>query len=122
MPSQSSSRISDGEFKDIMQNRSSTDPVPVLIHSAENRVTRELRDLAVKGCDEHVRRLAECAEGKLLSVIWHCRKYSKAVDVCMREFGGDEALKDELRRRHGKKFPRAVKEYRLPDHVTASQR
>lgn len=100
MPPQAQSIITDEELHDLLQSRSNTDPVPILIHKAENRVLRELRDIAVKGCDEHVKRLAECAEGKLLSVVWHCRKYSKAVDACMREFGADEALKDELRRRY----------------------
>ncbi|PXF42405.1 hypothetical protein BWQ96_07925 [Gracilariopsis chorda] len=121
MPTQAQNIITDEELHDLLQSRSNTDPVPILIHRAENRVLRELRDIAVQGCNEHVKRLAECAEGKLLSVVWHCRKYSKAVDACMREFGADEALKDELRRRHGKKFPKAVKGYKLPNSVTADQ-
>lgn len=86
-------------LQQLHEAKSSTDPVPTLTHKAENRVLRELRDLALRGCDAHVRALAECTEGKILGVIWHCRKFSKAIDACMKEFGKDEALKDEVRRR-----------------------
>lgn len=98
MPPQTA--ITNEELNELMECRSNRDPVPILIHKAENKVIRELRDIAIKGCDEHVKVLAKCAEGKLISVVWHCRVHSKAVDACMRSYANDKALKDELRRRY----------------------
>lgn len=73
--------------------------VPILKQKAENRIMRELKEVAIRACDGQIRALAQCAEGRMLSVVWHCRSHSKAVDACMHEFSKDEALKDELRRR-----------------------
>lgn len=91
--------VTEEQLSDLLSARSSTEPVPLLKHKAENSVKSQLKDVALRGCDASVRALAQCAEGKLLSVVWHCRVHSKAVDACMNAFANDEALKDELRRR-----------------------
>lgn len=91
--------VTQAELDDLLASRGSTEMVPILKHKADNGVMRELKHVALRGCDAHVRALAECAEGRLVSVVWYCRAFSKAVDKCMHEFGNDEALKDELRRR-----------------------
>lgn len=91
--------ITEEHLADLLASRSNTSPVPILKHKAENSVRRQLKDVAIKGCAFHVRALAECTDGKLISVIWHCRHLSKAIDSCMRQFGDDELLKDEMRRR-----------------------
>lgn len=91
--------VTGAELEDLVACRTSLDPVPILKHKADNVVMRRLKEVALRGCEGHVRALAECSEGRLLSVVWHCRTFSKAVDKCMREYGSDEALKDELRRR-----------------------
>lgn len=87
-------------LQELLQCRDNPAPVPILKQRAETRVVRDLRDLAVKGCSEQVRALAHCTEGKMLSVIWHCRALSKAVDACMAVYTLDESLKDEMRRRY----------------------
>lgn len=87
------------QVKDLLEARESTAMVPILKNKAENRIMRELKEVAIRACDDHIRALAQCAEGRLLSVVWYCRSHSKAVDECMRKFGRDEALKDEMRRR-----------------------
>lgn len=92
--------VSQAELEDLVAARASRDPVPILKHKADAVVMRRLKDVALRGCEGHVRTLAECSEGRLLSVVWHCRAFSKAVDQCMREYGADEHLKDELRRRY----------------------
>lgn len=113
--------ITEEHLADLLASRSNTSPVPILKHKAENSVRRQLKDVAIKGCAFHVRALAECTDGKIISVIWHCRHLSKAIDSCMRQFGDDELLKDEMRRRHGVKFPSAVKGYRQPSTPAPEQ-
>lgn len=86
-------------------------PVPILRQRADTWAVRDLldlargSDLARKGCDGHLRKLAECMQGRYLSVIWHCCAVSKAVDACMAVYTmdeslKDESLKDEMRRRY----------------------
>lgn len=87
------------QVDDLLNARKSTEKVPILKHKAENCVMRELKEVAIRACDNEIRALAQCAEGRVLSVVWHCRSYSKAVDACMHKFAKDEPLKDELRRR-----------------------
>lgn len=92
--------VTQEQLDDLLAARDSTEMVPILKHKAENRVMRELKEVAIRACDKQVRALAQCAEGRLLSVVWHCRSHSKAIDLCMREFARDEALKEEMRRRY----------------------
>eukprot|EP00177_Eucheuma_denticulatum_P000858 GFKZ01001552.1.p2 GENE.GFKZ01001552.1~~GFKZ01001552.1.p2 ORF type:complete len:101 (+),score=9.54 GFKZ01001552.1:171-473(+) len=91
--------VTQEQLDDLLGARGNTDQVPILKHKAENRVMRELKEVAIRACDDHLRALAECAQGRMLSVVWHCRAHSKAIDECMRAFGQDESLKDEMRRR-----------------------
>lgn len=78
---------------------------------------RELKNVALKGCDEEVRAFAACAEGKLLSVIWHCRALSKAVDQCLDRYSKDEVLKDEMRREYVQRSCDAPGVYASSAHV-----
>lgn len=92
--------MTQAELDDLLASRGSTEMVPILKNQADNVVMRDLKNVALRGCEANVRALAECSEGRTVSVVWYCRAFSKAVDKCMREFRDDEALKDELRRRY----------------------
>lgn len=91
--------ITDEQLEDLLSSRGSTDPVPILKHRSEDRILRELKQVALKGCDDIVADLARCTEGKLFSVVWKCRQHKRAVDECLRGFSKDDALKNEMRRR-----------------------
>lgn len=88
------------EVEDLLNGRKNVDPVPILTHRAESRVTGELRMVAIVGCGDKVRDLAKCAEGRTFSVVWYCRQFNRAVQTCMKEYKADESLKDEMRRRY----------------------
>ena len=88
------------EVEDLLNSRKNVDPVPILTHKAESRLTGELRMVAIVGCGDKVRDLAKCAEGRTFSVIWYCHQFNRAVQACMKEYRADEPLKDEMRRRY----------------------
>jgi len=58
----------------------------------------------LKECDAFVKAFAECATGRTLSVAWACRTNYKAVQDCMVQYTGPEAMetvrKEYLRLRH----------------------
>lgn len=91
--------VTQEEYDDLMRCRSSTEAVPILKQRAENRIQRELRDVALRGCVGEIEAFARCASDKVLSVVWKCRSQNRAMDRCMKQIGKDEALKDEMRRR-----------------------
>ena len=97
-------KISDEEFDDLLNSRGNTGPVPILRSRAETRVIRELKEIALKGCDDLVGELARCAQGKVFSVVWKCRSQKQAVDACMRRFAEDQGLQNEMRRRYVKRI------------------
>jgi COX assembly mitochondrial protein 1 len=77
-----------------------TEPTPILKKRAENEVAKEMKTTAMKGCDEFVRALAECVEGRLFSVAWACRGQNQELRKCMSTYVRNEELKDELTRRY----------------------
>lgn len=91
--------VSQEEFEDLVRWSKSTEVVPILQHKAENRISRQLRDVALRGCSKEIESFAQCARGKTISVAWTCRSLNQAVDKCMKVHGNDEGLRDEMRRR-----------------------
>lgn len=92
-------KVTDEQLADLLSSRSNTDEVPILQRKAEDRIRRELRDVALKGCAREITDFAKCAQGRVLSVVWACRSLNRNVDKCMKQFANDEALQDVLRRR-----------------------
>jgi hypothetical protein len=73
--------------------------MPILKNRSENRVTRELKKVAIKGCGEQLQALSDCSQGRLISVVWACRKQNADVNACLAVFSKDDELRDELRRK-----------------------
>ena len=40
---------------------------------------------ALKKCDTTLAAFADCAKGRLLSVIWACREQAQNMNVCLRQ-------------------------------------
>lgn len=91
--------MTDAELDELLKARSDADPVPILKQKAEDRIRRELRTVAIKACSKELGEFAECAKGRLLSVLFVCRPLNKAVDKCMKNFADEEVLQDVIRRR-----------------------
>jgi rRNA-processing protein FCF1 len=75
-------------------------PVPILKKRSENRVVRELKKVAIKGCGAQLQALSDCSQDRLFSVAWACRRQNAAVNACLAVFSEDDELRDELRRKY----------------------
>lgn len=91
--------VTEEQLQDLLQARTNTEDVPILSHRAEDSVRRQLRDIALRGCASEILKFAECASGKVITVLWKCRSENREVADCMKQFKNDDALRDEIRRR-----------------------
>jgi COX assembly mitochondrial protein 1 len=74
------------------------EPMPVLKKSAENEVMRQVKEVAKKDCGEYIRALAECVQGRMVSVAWACRASNRDLRNCMKAVVNDEKTRDDVRR------------------------
>ncbi|KAI0639254.1 hypothetical protein C8Q77DRAFT_1152243 [Trametes polyzona] len=58
----------------------------------EETLLKKTKEHALKECDPVVREFAQCAEGRTFSVAWECRAKYKAVQDCMLQYTGPEAM------------------------------
>ncbi|KAI0335968.1 hypothetical protein GY45DRAFT_1315984 [Cubamyces sp. BRFM 1775] len=58
----------------------------------EETLLKKTKEHALKECDPIVKEFAECAEGRTFSVAWECRGKYKAVQDCMLQYTGPEAM------------------------------
>lgn len=91
--------VSQEELEDLLQSRLRTDRVPILRYKAEERIRRELREVAMRGCASEIEAFAKCAKSRTFSVVWSCHSLNRSVDKCMKRFANDKPLIDEMRRR-----------------------
>lgn len=73
---------------------------PVLRKEAERKLMEKMRKVALEGCTEEVKELAECAKGRTFSVVWKCSEEKKIANSCMKAYRENEALKAEMRRKY----------------------
>lgn len=52
----------------------------------------KMKAQALKECDPLVAKFAECAKGRLFSVVWACRAQSKETNACLHRYTNDEAF------------------------------
>jgi len=81
----------------------------------EDTLLKTTKARALKECDAFVKAFAECATGRTLSVAWACKANYKAVQDCMVQYTGPEAMetvrKEYLRLRHEEVAPEAPKSF-----------
>ncbi|KAI0651703.1 cytochrome c oxidase biogenesis protein Cmc1 like-domain-containing protein [Trametes meyenii] len=58
----------------------------------EETLLKKTKEHALKECDPLVREFAQCAEGRTFSVAWECRTKYQAVQDCMLQYTGPEAM------------------------------
>ncbi|RPD63098.1 hypothetical protein L226DRAFT_607084 [Lentinus tigrinus ALCF2SS1-7] len=58
----------------------------------EETLLKQTKANALKECDPVVKEFAQCAEGRTFSVAWECRQKYKAVQDCMLQYTGPEAM------------------------------
>lgn len=94
-------KVTQSELEELVEGaeENALKAVPVLQHKAENRVSREMREVALRGCARELEAFAACSSGRTLSVVWACRVQNRAMDGCMKTIGRDEVLRNEMRRR-----------------------
>ncbi|XP_024357113.1 uncharacterized protein [Physcomitrium patens] len=58
----------------------------------EEALRSKMKAQALKECDPLVAKFAECAKGRLFSVVWACRAQSKETNACLHRYTNDEAF------------------------------
>ncbi|OBZ78810.1 COX assembly mitochondrial protein 2 [Grifola frondosa] len=58
----------------------------------EETLLKATKGRALKDCDPIVREFAACASGRTVSVAWACSKQNKAMQDCLRQYTGPEAM------------------------------
>lgn len=58
----------------------------------EETLLKQTKASALKECDPVVKEFALCAEGRTFTVAWECRQKYKAVQDCMLQYTGPEAM------------------------------
>ncbi|XXG40953.1 hypothetical protein AAC387_Pa01g1535 [Persea americana] len=54
----------------------------------------KMKQKALKECDHYTSKYAECAMGRTLSVVWHCRKEAKDLNQCLKQYTNDSVLEE----------------------------
>jgi len=58
----------------------------------EDALLKSTKARALKECDSLVKDFAECAAGRTVSVVWACRTKYQAVQHCLLQYTGPEAM------------------------------
>ncbi|XP_010926146.1 uncharacterized protein [Elaeis guineensis] len=60
----------------------------------EEALRSKMKQKALKECDHYSAKYAECAMGKTISVIWHCRKQAKELNECLHQYTNESVLEE----------------------------
>ncbi|XP_061369091.1 uncharacterized protein LOC133311967 [Gastrolobium bilobum] len=58
----------------------------------EEALRSKMKQKALKECDQYTAKYAQCASGRTLSVVWHCREQAKELNDCLHQFTNDSVL------------------------------
>eukprot|EP00850_Spirogloea_muscicola_P016720 SM000138S00027 [mRNA] locus=s138:59575:60125:- [translate_table: standard] len=53
-----------------------------------------MKAVAVERCRAPLAAFADCARGRVLSVVWACRQQARDMNACLKEHTTDEILED----------------------------
>lgn len=72
----------------------------------EEALRSKMKQKALKECNEYASKYAQCAAGKTISVVWHCRKQAKELNECLHQYTNDtifeEMKKEYMAQQEGK--------------------
>ncbi|CAO1613565.1 unnamed protein product [Sympodiomycopsis kandeliae] len=63
-----------------------------LSNREEDAMMKQVRAQAVQTCDPVVKKFAECAQGRTVSVVWACREENRAFKDCLAQHMSNDAL------------------------------
>ncbi|PWN20972.1 hypothetical protein BCV69DRAFT_312251 [Microstroma glucosiphilum] len=63
-----------------------------LSNREEDALMKSVKAEGLKKCDDVVKRFADCASGRTVSVAWACRDEHKAVQSCLSQYTSPDAL------------------------------
>ncbi|KAG6741966.1 hypothetical protein POTOM_055247 [Populus tomentosa] len=52
----------------------------------EEALRSKMKQKALKQCEEHATKYAQCATGRTMSVVWQCRKQAKELNECLHQY------------------------------------
>ncbi|XP_011021225.1 PREDICTED: uncharacterized protein DDB_G0275933 [Populus euphratica] len=65
----------------------------------EEALRSKMKQKALKQCEEHASKYAQCATGRTMSVVWQCRKQAKELNECLHQYTNDAVL-EEMKREY----------------------
>ncbi|XP_044505109.1 uncharacterized protein DDB_G0275933-like [Mangifera indica] len=65
----------------------------------EEALRSKMKQKALKECDRFTSKYAECAAGKMISIVWQCRKQAKELNNCLHQYTNDTVL-EEMKREY----------------------
>ncbi|KAL6324667.1 hypothetical protein AAG906_013480 [Vitis piasezkii] len=72
----------------------------------EEALRSKMKQKALKECHQYASKYAQCAAGKTISVVWHCRKQAKELNECLHQYTNDtifeEMKKEYMAQQEGK--------------------
>ncbi|XP_019704751.1 uncharacterized protein [Elaeis guineensis] len=60
----------------------------------EEALRSKMKQKALKECNHYSAKYAECAVGRTISVVWHCRKQAKELNECLHQYTNDSVLEE----------------------------
>ncbi|KMZ68528.1 Cytochrome c oxidase biogenesis protein Cmc1-like [Zostera marina] len=60
----------------------------------EEALRSKMKKNALKMCNVQSKLYAECAAGRTISVVWHCRKQAKELNSCLHQYTNDLVLEE----------------------------
>eukprot|EP00897_Mesotaenium_endlicherianum_P009604 jgi/Mesen1/8672/ME000508S08052 len=58
----------------------------------EEALRSKMKARALKECDGAAKEFADCARGRVMSVVWACRAQAKQLNECLYKFTNDQVL------------------------------
>eukprot|EP00752_Nemacystus_decipiens_P009531 g8519.t1 len=74
---------------------------------AEHRLREELKEIALKRCDDSVAKFAACAREKGMMVVFSCREQNRLMNSCLNQHTNAESF-EKYKLEREKELPRDV--------------
>lgn len=65
----------------------------------EEALRSKMKEKALKECQAVAKQFADCATGRVLSVVWACRSQAKQLNECLHQYTNDSVL-DQYKREY----------------------
>ncbi|XP_077234578.1 uncharacterized protein LOC143876769 [Tasmannia lanceolata] len=83
----------------------------------EEALRSKMKQKALKECDRYTSKYAECAVGRTISVVWHCRKQAKELNDCLHQYTNDSILEEMKKSYKIEQESKGAKNLRNTSHI-----